>query len=204
MIIPISLLDAEQTDGDATIQEKAIKRATNFINNSAKKYIKFDNYNTVDDTTNAPDQIVAICLEVSKIYYNESINEVAADGEEKLARIGINNNYKTELLDIDINPEWCTKNIVLDEHEKMIIGERSDTTHNYPSVLPFDAQVIDGDDATAVFVYGVDFTIVKGDGIDEYPGAWYLRSYNDSIDGCVLKYMKTFKNNVDDYIIYGK
>jgi len=202
-IIPLVLLqnelpsDAVNSNNELTY---AIAQATNFCNNWAYKYDPFDDYDTDDDTTRAPDQIVRICLEMAKIYYWETVGEVTRDGDNYQIMQNEIENYQKKLQEIQISPSWEEQAISLDTNYCMLVGSRTNTGGMWPRVIPQTAQVIDGYN---VWVRPDHWTIRKGGTYSgEYPDAWYLEvSSSYSVAG-TLRYMRTYRNDSIDYARY--
>ena len=203
-IIPVSLLESElPNDAENNNQElnKSVVRASNFVNSwTSKKYDPWDNYNSGDDTTRAPDEIVEITVAVAKLYYQKIAGDIWRNGEDDESFTDAKVFYRNELEAISITPVFLTQTIVLDDNDSMVIGSRTTTAGIWTRVLPANAFVTSA--GIVIYTYGDEFCITKGGtNEDEYSDAWYLRASTSSVEG-VLSYMRTFRKDMADYLIY--
>lgn len=204
-IIPVSLLESELPDSAENNNNeltKAVNRATSFVNTwTSKKYDPWDNF-TTNDVTLAPDVIVEIAVGVAVLFYRKTSGDVSRDGEDNDLYIESKEDFKTELMDIIVPPKFQTLTIDLDSNDSMVIGSRTTTTGIWTRVLPANSHITSA--TTNIYVYGEDFTISKGGyNEDEYPEAWYLRAEDSNVEG-TLNYMRTFRKDMHDYLVYTK
>ncbi len=204
-IIPVSLLESELPDSAENNNNeltKAVNRATSFVNTwTSKKYDPWDNF-TTNDVTVAPDAIVEIAVEVAKMFYQKTAGVVWRDGEDNDLYADAKENFKTELMDIIVPPEFQTLTISLDPNDSMVIGSRTTTTGIWTRVLPAFSHITSA--SVNIYVYGEDFAISKGGyNEDEYPDAWYLRAEDSNVEG-VLSYQRTYRKDMHDYLVYTK
>lgn len=193
--------DAENNNNEIT---RAVNSATGFINTwTSNRYDIWDNYNTDNDVPRAPDIIVAYCLRVAKMYYKEAIGEVWRDGGEDKSITDVLAEIKKELMKIIVPSEYTTQAISLDSNYSMLIGSRTTTSGQWTRVIPFNAHITSG--GSSVYVINDDFWINKGGYYtDEYPDAWYLRTNQGSSVEGTLNYMRTYRKDCADYIMYMK
>lgn len=203
-IIPVSLLESElPDDAENNNQElnKAVARATGFVNSwTSKKYDPWDDYDSDDDTTRAPNDIVEITVEVAKLFYRKIAGDVWRDGEDGESFTDSREAYKTELEAVNITPVFLTQTVSLDSNDSMVIGSRTTTAGIWTRVLPANAFITSAE--SNIYTYGDEFCITKGGANeDEYSDAWYLRASTSDVEG-TLSYMRTFRKDMADYLAY--
>lgn len=180
----------------------AVNMATTFVNGWAEHYDPFDEFSVSPDTVNAPANIESICLEVGEAFYFRNIAQIDRNGEEMTFWNDVLNTNKETLKEINIEPEWIEQTIILDSNDAMIIGDRNGGG-DFPRVIPQKAQIITT--GKAVFIRFDDWDIRRG-GVytDQYPDAWYLYAETTAMNGHILRYMRTFRNDSIDYARYNK
>jgi len=204
LIVPVATITAQlpsdAVDTNNWITDAAYK-ATAFCNSYAVNYDPFDEYNASTDATRAPYEVVHICTEIAKVFYYMAAGQIYRDGSETETWQSVLNNFKTELMELKIEPTWEEQTISLDSNSQMIIGDRN-AGGAFPRVIPFRAEVIS--DTTNVWTEGEDWYIRKGSGYDDtHRNAWYMvTDTSETVEG-TLRYMRTYKNNAEDYGKYG-
>ena len=179
---------------------KAINRATASINTwSSRKYDPFESFDVTNNTPLAPDDIIAICIEIAKAYYFLSLGEVSRAGEEKAYWKTLLNDYKKDIQEIDISPVWKDQTISLNTYDNMLIGTQT-ASLQFHRVIPHNAYVLSG--ATAIWGKETHWTITKGYVYeDEHPDGWYFRALDSDVEG-TLYYMRSYRKDGKDYASY--
>jgi len=202
-LITVEYLQDELDEGASNengLLTKAINRATASINTwASRRYDPFEDFDITNNIPLAPDEIIAVCVEVAKAYYFLSLGEVSRNGEEQAYWKTILDAHKTDLYKLEITPKWETQPIALDSNDSMLIGTQT-ASARFPRIIPQNAYIISG--ASAVWSKNSHWVITKGQSFDdEHPDAWYLRGLDNTIEG-ILYYMRSYRKDGKDYAIY--
>ena len=178
----------------------AINRATGFVNTWAIHYDPFDDFQASPEAILAPAEIGSVCLEIAEAEYYLEIGQVERDGNDSFTWHDFKELKKDELKSIEIAPTWETETISLNSDNVMGLGSRTTTGGMWPRVIPYTAQVISG---STVWARNDDWTIRRGGAYDdEWPDRWYLDANRGSSVTGTIRYMRTYRNDQRDYMMY--
>ncbi len=208
-IISSSMLSARLPGtANGTYLSLAVTRASGFVNTWATKYDPFDDFQESPEAILAPAEIGEICLEIAEQMYFTQIGQTTRDGLEEFSIEDFMLRKREELKEIRIEPTWETQTISLNSDNVMVIGSRSTTGGMWPRVIPFTAQVISASgDSSVQWIQPEDWEILQGgngetsgSGSNQFPDAWYLVvDTGSSVEG-TLRYQRTYRNDMFDYL----